>query len=117
MRVTGVAEAQAAAGRYFRAIEQGAQDGLTTGGKEFTEPWERSHHPWTNRSGDAERELHTFVEPTARGFALVNAHGVSYGKYLELKADGRYAVLAPALRATIGQVLGNVAAAISKRVR
>lgn len=117
MRVTGVADAQAGVARYLQAVEGGTREGLATGGKARVEPWERSHHAWTNRTGAAEQKLHTFVEPTARGWALVNAHGVSYGKYLELGHDGRFAVLVPALRATVRLVLGDVTAAITQRVQ
>lgn len=117
MRVTGVAEAQAAVSRYAQAVEVGVRDGLATGGTARVEPWERSHHLWSNRTGAAEQKLHTFVEPTARGYALVNAHGVPYGQYLELGHDGRFAVLVPALRATVRLVLGDVAAAIQQRVK
>lgn len=117
MRVTGVAEAQAGVRQYAAALEVSAPVGLAAGGKAFTEPWERSHHPWANRTGAAERNLTTFVEPTARGWVLVNQHGVSYGGPLELKHDGRYAVLAPALRATWQMVLGQVAAVMRQRVR
>lgn len=115
-QVTGLAEAQAALTRYGQAVEVGVRAGLMTGGTARVEPWERSHHPWTNRTGDAERKLHTSVEPTARGWALVNAHGVPYGQYLELSHDGRFAVLVPALRATVQLVLGDVVATITRLV-
>jgi murein DD-endopeptidase MepM/ murein hydrolase activator NlpD len=116
MRVTGVAEAQAAVARYLAAMEAAVPLGLAQGGKGRVEPWGKARHPWTNRTGAAERGLTTFVEPTGTGYALVNAHGVPYGRYLELKHDGRYAVLSPALRATWGLVLQDVAAAITQKV-
>jgi hypothetical protein len=116
MRVTGVGAAQQASRHYLQAVEQGVEAGLAAGGKAHTEPWERSHHPWSNRSEDAEKGLHTFVEPTNRGYALVNQHGVPYGRFLELKHDGRFAVLTPALRATWRDVLATVGTTIRAKV-
>jgi hypothetical protein len=116
-RVTGLAETQRALRRYGAAVERGAQEGLARGGREHTEPWERSHHPWQNRTRAAERNLHTWVTPSAHGYTLYNAHGVPYGTFLELHHDGRFAVLSQALRATWPQVLGTVVDAINARLR
>jgi hypothetical protein len=61
--------------------------------------WMRSNAPWTDRTGNARQGLNTQVEAAIEGdyIALIFAHGVFYGIFLELRNSGRYAVVNPAL--------------------
>jgi hypothetical protein len=52
----------------------------------------RGNHPWTNRSGQAERELHFRVE-VGSSFSLTLAHGAPHGVYLEYRWAGRWGVI------------------------
>lgn len=66
----------------------------------------RTSHPWQNQTGDAERGLDAYVEEALSGLiALVLAHGVSYGVYLETKFGGRDAIIIPTLEAFRGQIV------------
>lgn len=64
------------------------------------EQWMKEHRPWTDRTGNARRGLHTEVEILANDtYSLILDHGddVPYGYYLELKNFGKYAIIQPAL--------------------
>jgi len=59
--------------------------------------WMKQNAPWTDRTGNARQSLHTWVE-TGRGSVILwLAHGVDYGKWLELRWAGRYSVIGPAI--------------------
>jgi hypothetical protein len=59
--------------------------------------WMRSNAPWTDRTGNARQGLNTQVEGSPDEIALIFAHGVFYGIFLELRNSGRFAVVNPAL--------------------
>jgi len=62
------------------------------------ENWMKENAPWTDRTGNARQTLHTEIEDVVnQAVALILAHGVHYGVFLELKNAGRYAVVTPAL--------------------
>ncbi len=71
-------------------------------------------HPWTNRTGEAERSLQceVFDAPGPRT-RLIAFHGVPYGKFLETMQGGRFAVLFPTMRSEWPRVL----AALRARLR
>jgi hypothetical protein len=53
---------------------------------------------WEDRTGDARRLLNTDLEiVVGEMYAITLDHGVEYGKYLELKHQGRFAIIQPAL--------------------
>ena len=53
--------------------------------------------PWTDRTAQARQRLHTDVKRIDTGIRIILAHGVSYGVYLELAHEKRYAVIYPTL--------------------
>ena len=53
--------------------------------------------PWTDRTGQARRELRTEVEVDGATVALYLITGAPHGQYLELRWGGRYAVVSPTL--------------------
>jgi hypothetical protein len=59
--------------------------------------WMRSNAPWTDRTGNARQGLNTQIEGSREEIALLFAHGVFYGIFLELRNSGHYAVVNPAL--------------------
>lgn len=48
---------------------------------------------WTDRSGSARQRLNAYVSATATGYRITLAHGVSYGIWLELAHEKRYAII------------------------
>lgn len=48
---------------------------------------------WEDRTGDARRRLKGDVLPVSNGYKLRLAHGVDYGKWLELAHEKRYAII------------------------
>lgn len=69
------------------------------------EAYAKDNAAWTDRTGNARQSLHAFVEQLSRdSVALYLAHGVEYGKWLELAHAGRYAIILPALQAHYGPI-------------
>lgn len=60
--------------------------------------WMKANAPWTNRTGNARARLSGWVVRMATGVTIVLAHGVDYGRWLELAHAGRFAIVAPAVR-------------------
>lgn len=85
--------------QYTQAIENGILAIVEQRTPEVT-AWMRATHPWQNRTGDAEAGLHTAVEHAVRSMITLHlAHGaeVSYGIWLEVANQGRFAIIAPAV--------------------
>lgn len=62
----------------------------------------RQQAPWTDRTGNARQSLYARVDPPTAieifdVIELVLAHGVEYGVYLELKNQGRFAIVNPTI--------------------
>jgi hypothetical protein len=61
---------------------------------------------WTDRTSNARQGLQSWVDEPARGIVDVYlAHGVEYGKYLEFRWQGRYAIIFPTLEAHFTEVM------------
>lgn len=50
---------------------------------------------WTDRTGQARRELRTEVEVNGATITLYLISGAPHGQYLELRWGGRYAIVSP----------------------
>lgn len=48
---------------------------------------------WENQTGEARRRLNGSYEVVSDGFKLILAHGVSYGIWLEMAHEKRYAII------------------------
>lgn len=69
------------------------------------ESYAKQNAPWVDRTGNARQTLHAFKRELAREtVALYLAHGMEYGKYLELRFQGRYAIVLPTLEAHYGEI-------------
>lgn len=79
---------------------------------EITEGRLKSEHPWQNRTGAAEAGLKADVLENGQAFILRAAHSVPYGRYLESRFQGRYAVLRPVLRTQWPRAVHAVARAV-----
>lgn len=62
------------------------------------ENWMKDNAPWTDRTGNARQSLYTAVRQVANQMVeVILSHGMDYGIYLELRHQGRYAIINPAL--------------------
>lgn len=70
------------------------------------ETYAKQNAPWTDRSGNARQALHAFVVevPAEQLVHLYLSHGVEYGLWLEIRWQGRYAIIWPTLRAHLAQI-------------
>lgn len=61
---------------------------------------------WTDRTGNARQSLHAWTEQLSKDVvALYLSHGVFYGKFLEYKYSGRYAIIWPTIQAHLAEIL------------
>lgn len=72
------------------------------------ENWMRANAPWTDRTGNARRALHTDYDEAGRVFTLWIAHGMDYGIYLELRFAGQYAIIGPAIDHFAPQIMAEL---------
>ena len=71
-----------------------------------TEAYMKKNRPWTDRTGMAKATLHTVVtQPSENVIRLTLAHGMWYGKYLELAHGKKYAIIKPTLLAKAPEIV------------
>jgi len=62
------------------------------------ENYAKQNAPWTDRTGEARRQLAAkYTRTDESTFTVTLSHGVHYGYWLEYKDSGRYAILRPTL--------------------
>ena len=74
----------------------------------------RKSAPWTDRTGNARNGLRAIPVHDSGTHAIVLAHGVSYGIWLEVRWDGRYAIIMPAVERFAPRMLELVAKLVFK---
>ena len=72
------------------------------------EQYAKKNHKWQNQTGDAEKNLHTYVDMSAAGWrrSIVLSHGtgqngtkyIFYGRYLEYSMGRRFAIIQPTMQ-------------------
>lgn len=67
----------------------------------------RENRPWTDRTGHARQRLTGSVARVAEGYQIILAHGVDYGKWLELAHEKKYAIIQPTIKAKSPEVLSG----------
>ncbi len=86
-----------------------------------SENYMKSNRPWTDRTGDAKRELYSTVKNEGGGlFKFILGHGVPYGTYLEYRNNGQFEILAPTQRlytTIIDKELTELALTVLKSIR
>jgi hypothetical protein len=63
----------------------------------ISESYMKRNAPWTDRTGNARSGLNARSEHKATSDAVVLAHGVSYGFWLEVIQGGEWAIIVPTL--------------------
>lgn len=65
----------------------------------YGEAWMKTNARWTDQTGNARQGLHGTAErEKLRRYMIILAHAVSYGVWLEVRFNGRYEIINPALR-------------------
>ena len=76
------------------------------------EMYAKQNHPWTNRTGNAERGLHADLTKSGQGWAqtIQLSHGpdIYYGYYLENSMGKRFAVIEPTMRVFTARVISEL---------
>lgn len=82
---------------YIAAIRNGVRAIAQRRAPEI-EAWMKTNKIWVDRTGNATQTLSAEVEDVSLDMvAIVMAHGVDYGVYLEFANQGRFSILSPAL--------------------
>jgi hypothetical protein len=64
--------------------------------------------PWPDQSGASRQALHAEAKAESDGASVTFGHGVDYGLDLELKEDGKYAVVLPTMDTFAIKLFGRV---------
>ena len=78
---------------------------IASSGAKTMENYAKTYRPWTDRTGNARRTLHGYVENKPTYVRIYIAHGMSYGWSLEYEHEKRYAILLPTVKACGAQIL------------
>lgn len=78
----------------------------------------RTNAPWTDRTGNARAGLAAKHESTPMvQHSLVIYHTMPYGRYLELRWSGRYAIIGPTMLHSAPELASKVTAAVSRAIK
>jgi len=107
-------EVQRGLDNYYRTVLE-ALHAVATYYAPIVEAYAKDNASWTDQTGNARQGLAGLVEDLSETtVALYLKHGMDYGKFLELKYQGRYAIILPTLEAhytdinnTLQQVFGK----------
>jgi hypothetical protein len=91
--------------------EGGFRDNFNTGEKQVNdkmtavlaydapeiENWMKSNAPWTDRTGNARNGLAARAYDDGESHGIILYHQVPYGIWLEVRFNGEYAIIGPAL--------------------
>lgn len=105
--------------RIYSAGAKSSLDSYTSKIRQEMETYAKNNHPWTNRTGNAERGLHTDLDSSGSGWSqtIKLSHGpdIWYGYYLENSMGKRFAIIEPTMRvfyprvmSELGSIFGDV---------
>jgi hypothetical protein len=85
----------------------------------IAEGWMKKEAPWTDQTGNARSGLRSTTEHVPKVVHIINLfHSVSYGIWLEVRFQGRYSIVIPAildqgvkLMATLNKVMARMGSA------
>jgi len=85
---------------------------FTKGFAAQVERYAKEHAPWSDRSGDARAGLTALGEQRLVTYTITLFHTASYGIWLEVRWDGKYAIIIPTIE-HMGPVLMAELAALN----
>lgn len=68
----------------------------------------RDNAPWTDRTGHARQRLTGTASRINNGYRITLAHGVDYGKWLELAHEKKYAIIQPTILVNSNEVIAGL---------
>lgn len=69
------------------------------------EAYAKENAPWTDRTSNARQGLHTFTQELGKEtVAVYLAHQMEYGKWLEVRWAGKYAIIWPTIEAHLPEI-------------
>lgn len=74
----------------------------------------RMNAPWTDRTSNARNGLFAKSVNTPLTFSIVCYHTVPYGIYLEVKNDGKYAIIVPTIIEEGQRIMGALNGLLTK---
>jgi hypothetical protein len=80
-----------------------------------TEAYMRSHAPWNDVTGNARNGLRARPEHDGHSHSILCYHTVPYGIWLEVRWEGKYAIIAPTIK-TQGRALMAFMRGLMKKV-
>lgn len=83
------------------------------GARKF-ENYAKQHARWKNRTGQARQRLNGYVSKGTNYIRVNIAHGVDYGKWLELANNGKYGILLDTVFVNGGSVLQTMQGYINR---
>lgn len=82
--------------------------------KPRAEAYMRANAPWTDRTTNARNGLAAILDHQPPLYRLRLTHGVSYGIWLEVKNNGRYAIILPSLRSQGADLMQSFRGAMAR---
>lgn len=102
----------------FRDKMLEAIDYNVTANAKMLEAYAKANKPWENRTGQAQQRLQGTAQRTApTEWTITLSHGVSYGIFLELCHEAKYAIIQPTIIAKSGDVMRSFDHMIDKAKR
>lgn len=68
----------------------------------------RNKAPWTDRTGHARQRLTGTTSRISSGYRITLAHGVDYGKWLELAHEKKYAIIQPTILVNSNEIMAGL---------
>ena len=109
-----------------RATLVWTQDTLTPGVRKAPDDWQnevgmvmdffsprveshaKTHAPWKDRTGNARNGLTATRESEQRKESIVLSHGMPYGIWLEVRHEGRFAIINPTIEDQGHELMGLI---------
>jgi hypothetical protein len=80
----------------------------TAGFAKDVEDYAREHAPWEDRSGEARSGLKAEARQRLWTYTIILYHTVDYGIWLEIRWDGKYAIILPTIEHMGHELMGRL---------
>lgn len=71
------------------------------------ETYAKTNRPWEDQTGNARQSLFAFADQDGATTTIYLSHGMPYGVWLELRNQGRYAIILPTLEQHYARIQGS----------